>query len=849
MYRAASYNPFTETIFLRTWSEEGERIDTEITFRPYLFLEKEDAEDATSIFKTSLIKKTFRNSIERKKFVEKSTYNRIFHNIAPEQQFLIDCYKDQNNDPSFSKFPLKIFLLDIEVDTSLDSSFPTPERAAVPINLITLYDTLTKTTHTWGLQGKYEATLPNSIYHCCKTEQDLILQFVDYWKTDYPDIVSGWNSSGFDIPYIVNRFIRLFGEDFINQLSPTSNVRSRRIFTDMGKEVTLWTISGISLIDYMDLYKTFSPGEKESFSLNFISELELGEGKIAYNAVSLSELAQTDWKLFVDYNIQDVHLLVKLEEKLKFLEIARMLSYKGCTNFEAALGKVSIVTGAVAIQASKQGYIIPTFPNKQDRESYEGGLVRDPEKGIQKAIVSFDVNSLYPNTIITLNISPETKVGKIIEGSYGENRDLTIRLLNGKVHKLKPDKFQKFIELEQVAVSKAGVMYSQKDKGVIPNLIDQIYKERVEAKSGLSKLKKSGDKSRESILKQTYFDTLQYTLKILLNSIYGTFANKHSSLMDIDNATSITMTGQSVARAGGTILDSYVEKNFGVSESITKYGDTDSVYVSIQPVLDKLNIPLSVEGKVTQQSHEIVNSLDEHVNKEILNWARRELNSRDPRYVFKREIISDVGIFLQKKRYILHVLDEEGVATDKFKYTGIELVRSTTPKKVKKFIENIIKTSLLTQSIKESNRVYNESYESFQKLDPNDIAARTSINNLEKYSEGASLYKFKKGTPSHVKGAIAYNILIKELKLDDKLEAIQSAQKVKKLYCAKNKYGLDAICYTASLPEEFGIRIDWDKMFAKLVTQPTERLYEAIGWSLPSIGKEAQTDLMDLFAE
>jgi DNA polymerase elongation subunit (family B) len=847
MYRSATYNPFSKSIFLRTWTESGDRIDAEFDFRPFLYLEKEGSSDATSIFKTSLVKKSFENSIERKRFVDNTSNNRIFHCLGPEQQFLIEMYKEQNNKPEFSQFPLKIFLLDIEVDTTLDSSFPTPERAAVPINLITVYDTLTKTTHTWGLKENYTPTLPNCIYHRCKDEQELVLQFVDFWKTDYPDIASGWNSSGFDFPYIINRFMKLFGDDFINQLSPVGSVRSRRVFTEMGKETTIWSISGIALIDYMDLYKTFSPGEKESFSLNYISELELGEGKIAYNAVSLGELAHTDWNLFVDYNIQDVHLLVKLEEKLKFLEIARMLSYKGCTNFEAALGKVSIVTGAVAIQASKQGYIIPTFPNKMDRESYEGGLVRDPEKGIQKAIVSFDVNSLYPNTIITLNISPETKLGKVIEGDYKNGEEVNLRLLNGRIHKLSSSAFCKFLKDEKVSLSQAGVLYSQKSKGVIPNLIDQIYKERVDTKSELSKLKKTGKKDRESMLKLTYFDTLQYTLKILLNSIYGTFANKHSSLMDIDNAMSITMTGQSVARAGGYILDEYVNRVYGIRESITKYGDTDSVYVSIDSVLTKLGIPLTADGKITEDVHEIVNALDEHVNTEILEWARKELYSIDPRYVFKREIISDVGIFLQKKRYILHVLDDEGVAVDKFKYTGIELVRSTTPKKVKKFIENIIKTSLLTQDFKKTNDVYRTSYEDFQNLDPNDIAARTSINNLEKYTEGASLYKYKKGTPSHVKGAIAYNILIKECNIADRHEAIQSAQKVKKLYCAKNKYGLDAICYISTLPEEFGIKIDWDKMFSKLVTQPTERLYEAIGWSLPEIGKEVQTDLFEMF--
>jgi DNA polymerase elongation subunit (family B) len=851
MYRSATYKPFEQSVFLRTWSTDGKRIDTEFPFQPFLYIEKEGSTDATSIFKTSLIKKQFRNSIERRRYVESSGNKRIFHNLGPEQQFLIEMFKDVNGGPEFSKFPLKIFLLDIETE-SLSGEFPVPELAKDPINLFTIYDTLTKVTHTWGLREEYHSTQEDCVYYRCKDEQDLILRVVEFWKNDYPDVASGWNTEGFDFPYIINRFRKLFGEDFIHQLSPVGQVRSRKIFADdsFGKEVEKWSITGVSLLDYMKLYKTFSPGERESFSLNYISEFELGEGKIAYNATSLAELSQTDWKTFVDYNIQDVHLLVKLEEKLKFLEIARMLSYKGCTNFEAALGKVAIVTGAVAIQASKQGYVIPTFSDKMDRESYEGGFVREPEKGIQKSIVSFDVNSLYPNTIITLNISPETKIGKIIEGDIEGKSDqpITIRLINGKHHTLTVEKYKKFLQVEQIALSKAGVMYSQKIKGVIPNLIDQIYNERVTTKKELAILKKSKLKNdRQHQLKITYFDTLQYTLKILLNSIYGTFANKHSSLMDIDHAMSITITGQNVSKAGGNIIDNFVKAKYGVDQSITKYGDTDSLYISIDPILQKKQIPLLIDEQINPEVYQIVDKIDKHVNTEILEWARKELFSIDPRYVFKREVISDVAVFLQKKRYILHVLDEEGIPTNKFKYTGVELVRSTTPKKVKAFIEDITKKALLTQDRSAANEVYRNSYQQFKALHPNDVAARTSINNLEKYAQGASLYKFKNATPSHVKGAIAYNILIKECKIDDKYEPVQTGQKVKKLYCAKNKYGLDAITYVSELPAEFGISVDWDKMFSKLVSQPIERLYEAIGWSLPEIGKEVQTDLFDLF--
>ena len=730
------------------------------------------------------------------------------------------------------------------------NGFPHIEKAREPINLITVYDTLTKSTHTWGLEKAYTPTLEDCIYHRCKDEEDLILQFVDFWKVDHPDIVSGWNSAGFDLPYIINRCINLFGEDFLSQFSPVGRVHSRKIFTSDGKEQIRWLIGGISCIDYMEIYKTFSVGERESYSLNYISETELGEGKIAFNAASLGELATNDWKTFVDYNIQDVHLLVKLENKLKYLQIVRLLAYKGCTNLEAALGKIAIVTGAVAIQAHKQSFIIPTFGVNNDRESYEGGYVKDPERGLQTSIVSFDVNSLYPNTIITLNISPETKIGKIVTGDFDTSEEITIKLVNGKLHTTKVENFKKFLVSEKMSISKAGVLYSQKSKGVIPNLIDEIYKERVDIQKQLHKLELAKAKDEATKSRMIYFDTLQYTLKIFLNSIYGTFANKHSSMMDIDNAMSITMTGQNVAKAGSSIIDDYLKANYGIdNKSATIYQDTDSVYVTIQPLLDKLNLPLLVDEDINPEVNKIVDELDAHVNTEIIEWGRNELYSIDPRFAFKREVIADVGVFLQKKRYILRVLNNKGIKVDKFKFVGVELVRSTTPKQVKKFIEKTTKTALLTRSAKEANEVYRSSYAEFCALSPDDIALRTSVNNLEKYAEGASLYKFKNATPSHVKGAIAFNILIKQLGLSNKLEAIQSGQKVKKLYCTKNKYGLDAISYAASLPPEFGLDVNWDRMFAKLVTQPIERLYEAIGWTLPVIGKEVQTDLFEMFGQ
>jgi len=864
MYRNAFYNPLEGTVFLRTWSDEGVRIETEIPFTPFLYTERENASDGISIFKTPLKKHYFKNSFERNKFVKETNTKRIFANFPVEQQFLIEKYKNHIHEKDFSKFPLKIYFLDIEVHCP--DFFPEPKEARAPVNLITIYDTLKDHVYTWGLNNDYHPKDKNITYFKCKSEEDLFVSFVDHWKNDPPDIVSGWNSERFDMPYIINRATKIIGMDFIKQLSPVRNLHFREFRDRFGQMAGKWTISGVSSIDYMELYKVYSFGDRESYSLNYIAEYELKEGKLAYNATNLANLANENWDQFVEYNIQDVDLLRKLENKLNFLKIVRMLSYKGCTNFEAALGKIGILSGAVAIQAYKDGQIIPTFKNEGEIESLEGGYVREPERGLKEAVVSFDVNSLYPNTIITLNISPETKLGKIITGNWKKDKEIEIKLVNGKINKIEVEKFKKFIEAEKISISKAGVLYTQKFKGVLPTLINRVYGERVESKKAMNSAKKTLAKVEKELSKNKttelqkqkkeleaeviYYNVLQSVLKLTLNSIYGIMANKYSPLVDIDNASSITLTGQMVAKTGSEILQRRANEKYNVTEAIDIYNDTDSAYVTIQPILNKTQIKLAEANIVTNEAHEIVNDLEKYVNEEILNWARTELNSIDPRFEFKREAIADVGTFLQKKRYILRVLDEEGVTCNKFKYVGVEVARSTTPKEVKEFIKKTIETAFLTKDVKKSNDVFREAYEKFKSLDVKEAAFRKSVKDYDKYSSKASLNKFEKGTPCHVKAAIAHNLLLQEHKILSKYETIKSGQKIKYFYALKNPYNLDAIAFINEYPKEFkDVKIDYDKMFDKIVVPPIENVYEAIGWRLPKMGKEVQTDLFDLFGE
>jgi len=858
-YRNIFYNSRNNCIVLWTWDKDGRRIKVENSFEPYLYVESQIVDEnnaATSIFNTNLKKISFRSSYDRYKFVNDTSIVRLFHNIGIEQQYLLDTFKNSVDTPEFALNPLKIWYIDIEVYAK--DEFPTADKAKYPINLITIYDSIDSTFYTWGLK-QYIAKKENTKYFYFKTEREMLLDFLKFMKKDYPDIITGWNIEQFDIPYIINRFINIFDKEKAQELSPVNTIYYREnIAAKFGKAVGRWQIHGISCVDYLEAYKTFTAGEKESYSLNFISQYELGEGKLAINATNLANLSETDWKNFVDYNIQDVDLVYRLEEKLNILKLVRMLAYKGLTQFERALGKVSIVTGAVALQAAKQGYIIPTFKTDRIREEYDGGYVKEPEKGLQKAVVSFDANSLYPSVILSLNISPETKVGKIISK---DDKEIVLRLANNKEVTIDNEKFTKLLQKEQLAVSKYKVLYTQKFRGVVPNLIDRIYKERVEAKNisldYKSKIEKhhqnptadiNFDENRMQILSEQY-DTIQLTLKILLNSIYGIFAQKHSPFFDIDHAASVTLTGQSVVKQASIIVDEYLKTNHNATSSATVYNDTDSLYITLQEACKVSNIRICDENyRVTPEMHALVKEIDKELNKNIKTWAAAIFNSKDPRFVFKREVICDAGVFLRKKRYILRVLDQEGVPKNKFKYVGVEIARSSTPALIKEFIKRVVEAALQSEDVVASNKVFREVYSEFKSLPVEDIAIRKNVKEYEKYASKATNYSLAKRTPIHVSSSIYYNQLLEKLNLSTKYEPIQSGNKVKYFYTAPNKYNIKSIAFTDYYPEELkDIKVDYEEMFTKIVTPLLQSVYDAIGWRLPDLTHETHADLFDLF--
>lgn len=858
MYRNVAYLPKDQLMRLFTWDETGKRISYDTTFEPYIFLETNNHSDCKSIFNTPLKRKRFKNQAERARYLKDNKISRVFENINIQQQFLIDSFWEKNEDIDFNKHSIRVLFVDIE--TYSPDDFPKPDDPQHPINIITVYDTLRGQFITWGLKP-YHNKKENHTYIYCKTEKDLLNKFISYFTSDYPDILSGWNSEFFDVPYIINRITKILGEDETRRLSPVGYIRPIQFTGRFGREQVHWHIEGVSCVDYLDIYKRFCPVLRESYKLDSIGETELGENKIDYGDTNLASLADDNWETFVDYNVQDVNLLVRLEQKLQYLELLRMIAYAGLTTFEGALGSLSVITGLCAIKARSKNQRIPTF-NKTtfSDEQNAGAYVADPQKGFQEHIVSFDANSLYPNVMITLNLSPETKVGSIVDKT---EKEITIKHVNGQTFTLSHNHFVDFIKKEEIAISKAKVLFTQKEKGIIPSIVDHYYKKRVEIKRKLTALKKKkSELSNEEASKLKHeIDNLnitQHTIKILINTIYGYFGNKHSPLGDDELAESITLTGQAVIKESNRLLEEYIkEKAHLTNEEILKdspiiYNDTDSSYISIKHIVDKNGLKMfNNRGKISQEYYKQVQDIEDFLNEKIKVWGTQALGSKDCRFVFKREAIADSGLFLQKKRYVLHVLDEEGIPCDKFKYTGVEVVRTTMPTPIKPYVKKIIETMLLKRDLNETNKIFNETYDIFKQLPVEDIAFVMGIKGYEKYAGQCDGFKTVKHMPIHVKAAYFYNILLDRFNTGKKYEKIASGDKVRYFYARQpNKFGLSVIGYKYTYPKEFNdvFQPDHEMMFEKIIFSVIERFYEAVNWKLKSPGSQVQTDLFDLLA-
>lgn len=857
-YRNAIYDQRNGCVKLFTWDENGRRIMVDASFSPYLYVEDPKGEKKT-IYGTKAKKRIFTSGYERYKFIKDSGIKRLYENYTPVQQYLIDTFWRENETPEFSKFDIKTLFVDIE--TFSEHSFPDVENPTHPVNVITCYDTLSKRYTTFGT-GAYDNKDSDVDYIHCRSEKQLFLKFIEYLEDDYPDIISGWNSEAFDIPYIVARCERLFDEDEVNRMSPVNKVYFKMKKGLFGNEQKRYFLDGISCIDYLDVYKRFCMTMRQSYKLDSIGEIELGKKKIDYGDMSLAELSKQDWQKFVEYNIQDVRLIVDLDEKLEYIKLIRMLSYIGCTTFEGAMGTLSTVTGALAIKARARGELMSTFNRKDNGKKNPGAYVSEPKRGFKSNVVSFDANSLYPNVMISLNLSPETKIGKVTR----EGDKINIYHISGKEFNLDKKQFKSFIDREQCTLTAAGFLFTQKFKGIVPEFLDYYYNERVKVKDELFKIKTELNKLKDdtSNKNSTQISNLQYevnrlntkqlTIKILINSLYGAFGNKYCSFGDDDIAGSVTLTGQGVIKEAGSILQRHLKLEYGIEDEKTLsdswvYSDTDSCYFSLGCIRDE--VPLqNPDGSISDKFYEAADKLENFLNVEITKWAERVSLTQDSRYMFKREVIADSAMFLQKKRYVMHILDDEGIKTSKFKYTGVEVNRSTMPTAIKPYAKDIIETMLSTKSLSETNKKLTEAYNIFINLPAEDIASVSGIGNYEKGASKCDGFNIGKGVVQHVKAAYLHNIINEKLGLSDKYETIGSGDKVRYMYVEPNKFNVDVIGFKYDMPDEYKeiFKIDYDKMFDKILFKSIQRFYDCAKWQTRKPSESVVTELFDLFS-
>lgn len=865
MYRNCVYNNKEKCIHLFTWDADGRRVQYDLDFKPYLLVEDKNGTEK-SIFGTNLKKREFNTLWDRNTFVKDGNMKRTFENLPPNQQFLIDNYWMDNENEDFSQYPLKIMFIDIE--TFSKDGFPDVETVPHVINVITCHDSLTDTYNTFGL-GNFDIskiTTSSPIfgkkikYTACKSEEELLKKFINYFTSDYPDVISGWNSSGFDFPYIINRITHILGEEWVKELSPIGRYYEKnKKVVKFGEPPKVYIVEGVSSIDYMVIYQKFAMEKQESYKLGHIGEQELGEAKIDYDG-QLWELAQNDWQKFVEYNIQDVKLLVKLDDKLRYIELLRFLAYTGLSTMDKAIDTLPIVNGSIAVKARFRGERIPTFIRPMKLEKNPGGFVAEPNLGRSEWIVSFDANSLYPSVMITLNLSPETKVGRV-EKIMDK---IVVHHVSGRQFEYTPENFAKIFRAEEWAISENKFLFSQKRKGIMPEFLDELYTKRKEMKKKMievkKKLKEEGEdlsdeeKNELKVLIQRY-DTFQFAYKINLNSVYGYMGNPYAPMGDDDIASAVTLTGQAVIHQSKEIFMEFLKNKYpGLSQrELDKtyiYSDTDSDYFTLK-VLENHGIILkNDDGTVHDGFYSLCDEIENNMNDGMTVWAKKKYKSKDPRFIFKRESICDDGIFVGGKNYVLHVLDSEGIKTNEYKYKGVAVVKSTMPRVIKPYVKNIIEDILTTKKLKSANELFDEAYEAFKKLTPSEIAKIQQMNNYEKHGSKSDGFNTAKGMTGHVKAAHYYNVMLDKLGLTGKYEKFKSGEKVKQVeLVTPNSYGIDRIGFKDKFPPEFAeiFKIDYEKSFVKVLFAPIETFYDSVGWVLRKPNENVRVELDDIF--
>ena len=807
--------------FLVRGVENGKRFETRDEFFPTLFVKsKRESKHRTlsGEYVEPVNPGTVRDCREFYKKYDEVDGFAIYGNDRYIYQYISEKYPE--DEIKFDINQIKLVTLDIEVAS--EAGFPDVESCSEEILAITIQDYTTKKITTWGIKP-FNNKQSNVTYHHCPSEYELLNHFINYWMVDVPDVVTGWNIQLYDIPYICKRLNRVLGEKLMKRFSNWGLVTEGETYIQ-GRKHTTFDVGGLTQLDYLDLYKKFTYKAQESYRLDYIAEVELGQKKLDHSEFdTFKDFYTQGWQKFIEYNIVDVELVDRLEDKMKLIELALTMAYDAKVNYVDVFYQVRMWDNIIYNYLKKRNIVIPPKNKSQKNEKYAGAYVKEPIPGIYDWVVSFDLNSLYPHLIMQYNISPETLLDE--------------RHPNVSVDKILNEDLN-FEMYKDYAVCANGAMFRKDVRGFLPELMEKMYGDRVIFKKKMLTAKQQYEKTPTKELEKEIArcNNIQMAKKISLNSAYGAIGNQYFRYYKLANAEAITLSGQVSIRWIELKMNEYLNKLLSTKdEDYVIASDTDSIYLNLGPLVDKFF------GNKSSDKAAVVSILDKICQDKLepfIESSYQELadyvSAYEQKMSMKRENIADRGIWTAKKRYILNVWNSEGVAytEPKLKMMGIEAVKSSTPAPCRKMIKDALK---LMMSGTEDDVIdfIDKSREKFKSLPPEQISFPRSASDVQKYQSSSDIYI--KGTPIHVRGALLFNHYIKQNKLTNKYSLIQNGEKIKFIYLKKpNSIHENIISFIQEFPKELNLDkyIDYELQFEKSFLEPLKIILDAIGWKV-----------------
>jgi DNA polymerase elongation subunit (family B) len=812
-------------------------------YRPYAYRKKRGGE----------YKSMYGEELER---ITKFGYGQagLYESDVPAvTRVLIDAY-GESDDISTGH---RVGVIDIECKT--DGGFPVVEEAQQPITAIALYDFVGDAYYVFVLDEEnivQERHDGNTHVLPYRNEEALLTAFLHKWEECGFTIMTGWNIDGFDMPYLYNRLKRVFNDKTAKRLSSIG-------IAYWQKNKNRMCIAGVSCLDYIELYKRFSQKKLPNFRLDTVGQLEVGMAKIHYDG-SLNDLLKTDILKFIEYNLMDVKIVVALEKKFQFVDLARAICHVGHVAYEDYNVSSRFLEGALLTYLRRHDLVAPNKPEggreemdrkeEEDEEGFEGAYVKPPIPGLYEWVFSCDVNSLYPSIIRTLNISPETKVGlKVNNFDADKFASDDIEKLEftddstaaWELGNMSLAEFKSFLKERNYCISSAGVVYDQTKDGILKSILTKWYAERVEFKNKMVEAKKAGDKATES-----FYRLRQQVQKILLNSLYGVLGLPIFRFYDLDNAESVTLTGQSIIKTTERFVNQVYNgmmETDGVDYVI--YVDTDSNYITALPLAKKMGINVEDFNAIKKFTVSTATMFANNINAFYAVMMPNMFLAKDNQIKIAEDVIASTAIWVAKKRYAMNtVFDmEDGKDVDnKLKVLGIDTVRSSFPKKFGEFLTKFLKMILKKTPKIEMDKYVLEFKNHVNELQPNEIAKNTSVKFTGKQGDeivnldpkGRGLFQFLKGSTAQTKAALAYNDFLIKIGKQKHVEPIFHGAKIKYVYLKANPLGIDALAIKddgtdpKEIVEFIKTYIDPDEIFRAELQKKLEDFYEALKWEI-----------------